>query len=113
SRDQTGRILQVSVEGDDGIAHGRIKAGGKSGFLTEVPRELNRTKAWITLDECNQFRQGVIATAIINTNDFEAEIRHLVQRAAHRVEKGSYCLSLVVEGHDDGYELGLNSNGAQ
>lgn len=73
ARDELGRVLKIGVERNDGIAFGVVDAGGRCGFLAEVPREIKNAHPSVgmrALKSGENLERG-IGTAVVYTENFE------------------------------------------
>ncbi|MNT45001.1 hypothetical protein D3C72_1815540 [compost metagenome] len=57
---QRGRVLQVDVDRNDGIAHRLVKACRQGRFLAEVPRQVNHAHAFVATRIREQLLERIV-----------------------------------------------------
>ena len=76
ARDELGRMLEIGIERDNRIAFGVVYAGGRRGFLAEVPREIKNAHPNIRMRILERIErlEGRIRTAVIDKENFERRV---------------------------------------
>ena len=68
-RDQFGRVLQVGVDDDHGLAAAVPQTGEDRRFLAEVAAERETPDPWFTGRESTEALEGVVPAAVIDHED--------------------------------------------
>ncbi len=100
-RDQFGRMLQIAIHTDDGLAAGFTQAGHERALVAEVARETRATQGLVQLGLGDDLRPSAVRAAIIDQDDFErhADAGHDLFHGQH---EGFDVALLVIHGGDDG-----------
>jgi hypothetical protein len=78
-RDHFGRVLQIGIDHDHGLAAGVLEAGGGGDLLAEITRQIDDRHAWLDAMERLQKTQRGVAAAVIDVDRFPR-----AQRIHHR-----------------------------
>src|ERR1700734_4030806 len=99
--DLVGRVLEISVHGENTVALSVIKTSGKSRGLAEVAAKLDDENTRIY--GCNLFKQtvGAVAGAVVNEDQFEG-LSYVLHDGLEAVVQSGDVLFFVVEWNDDG-----------
>ncbi len=69
-RQLIGIVLQVAIHGDDHLAAGVVKTGGKRGRLAEIAAKVDHQYMRVAAGDGVQAFKRVIARAVVDVNDF-------------------------------------------
>ena len=100
--DDLGRILQVRVGEDDGVAPGGLQAGGVGDLLTEVAGQGEDPHALVGALEFPQDVQRGVVAAVVDVNDLEVEFRNLLEGGDEAAVHLGDDRRFVETGHDHG-----------
>ncbi len=99
----SGGVLQVGVDGDDGVSGGEVEPGGDGGFFAEVAGEVDHLDIGVLVTCCLEGVQGAVAAAVVDTDDFEVVgCQHGRQGGLDLFKKGLHVAFFVVEGGNQG-----------
>jgi hypothetical protein len=104
ARYQLGRVLQVGVDDDHGIARSQVEPGRHGGFLAEIAAQVDERNARIASAQRPDQRQRPVAAAIVDVDDFRAHVDQLEHQAQALVESFQHGF-FVVRRHDHGQQL--------
>jgi hypothetical protein len=99
-RNDFGRVLQVHVHGDDGVAGGLLQSGGERRFLAEVAGQVHHDQARAGLRGFQQAGQGVVGAAVVDEDVLELMPS---QGVGHPIDGGEEAANSrgLVKGRDD------------
>ena len=63
-------MLQVAIHGDDDVALGFMKTGGKGGGLSEIPTQPDHLQMPVGLHQVGQQFEAAVGRGVVNEEDF-------------------------------------------
>lgn len=98
--DDEGRVLQIGVQRDDGIAPGVVKTGDEHRLVAEVPAHQQPVDARVHLMQRTDQRLGSVGAAVVHKENLPGG--DLIQRFSHRLQEPRDTLFLVEDRHHQG-----------
>src|SRR4029450_13272690 len=102
-RNQLGRILQIRIDDDDGVALGVIEPRRQRDLLAEVAAEIDDRDSGIRILQAMEDIQGIVRAAVVDIEHLEID-HDRIEYGAKPLMKRRQDLPLVVSGNNDGKE---------
>ena len=104
ARDELGRMLEIGIERDNRITFGVVYAGGRRGFLAEVPREIKNAHPNVRMRILERIErlEGRIRTAVVDKEDFEGRVRECFgENFQNPIKQDREVSRFIMNGNDE------------